>query len=272
MAVILKKYAEMGELMGEAQLRQGMNTGADDIFFVPEESLPQLDARLFVPLLTDREMEAFTVPESVHTFVFYPYRDDTLLTEEALQADFPRTWAYLERHRSSLEQRSGVRKGALAWWKPERPREAKNMLRPKIVTPHVVITPRFGFDSRGGYAVSRAPMIFSRFAEAGRRDHLMYLLGVLNSTACFWHITQRAHVYEHGYSRLELSRLRGTRIPAFKSVDKASARKLIRAVEARLKAHGKQAFDLEGEIDEIVSDLYGLSVSERKMLSGDKQV
>ena len=270
-ALILKKYAEMGELAGETLLRQGMNTGADDVFVVPEQALPHIDPEVFVPLLADREMEAFTVPSRVQSFVFYPYRDDELLTEDALRSDFTKTWAFLETHRAFLERRSGVRKGALAWWKPERPRDPRNMLRSKIVTPHVVITPKFGLDSRGQFAISRAPMIFSKFAEAGRKDHLLYLLGVLNSTACFWHIAQHAHVYEHGYSRLEISRLRGTRIPAFKSADRTAARRLIRAVEARLQAQGRSAFELEGEIDEIVSDLYNLDASERKMLSGGGQ-
>lgn len=270
-ALILRKYAEMDELQAETQLRPGMNTGADDIFVIPEQSLSQIDQAVFVPLLTDREMEAFTVPPKVQSFVFYPYRDDEPLTENALREGFPRTWVFLEAHRASLEQRSGVQKGTLAWWKPERPRDPKNMLRPKIVTPHVVIAPKFGFDPAGRYAISRAPMIFSRFAKAGQRDHLIYLLGVLNSTACFWHIAQRAHVYDRGYSRLELARLRGTRIPAFKSVDKGAARRLIRAVEARLQAQGMPAFELEREIDDIVSDLYNLDPRERQVLYGGRQ-
>jgi methylase of polypeptide subunit release factors len=271
LALVLRKYAEMGELSSEAQLRQGMNTGADNVFVIPSVVLSRVDSQLFVPLLSDREMEVFTVPSAVQSYVFYPYIDERLLTEEELRAEFGSTWTFLEMQRSTLERRNAVRTGALLWWKPERPRDPKNMLRQKIVTPHLVITPKFSLDSAGSYAVSRAPMIFSRYSEPGKRDHLLYLLGVLNSTACFWHIAQRAHTYERGYSRLEVARLRGTRIPTFKSADKGAARRLIRAVEARLQSHGKPAFELEGEIDDIVADLYGLDGAERSLISGGAQ-
>jgi methylase of polypeptide subunit release factors len=268
LALILRKYAEQGELTIEAQLRQGMNTGADDVFIIREGELSGIDRQLFIPLLSDREMEAFTVPSAVQSYVFYPYLDDEQLNEDELSKGFPNTWKFLEANRSKLERRKAVRAGTIPWWKPERPRDPKNMLRRKIVTPHVVITPKFGFDASGRYAVSRAPLIFSKYPEASNRDHLLYLLGILNSTACFWHIAQRAHIYERGYSRLELSRLRGTRIPTFKSADKVAVRRLIRAVEARLESHGKSAFELEGEIDDIVADLYDLSPTERDLILG----
>jgi methylase of polypeptide subunit release factors len=267
-ALVLRKYAEVGELSEEAQLRQGMNTGADDVFLLPSQALQQVDPELFVPLLSDREMEAFTVPTTVQSYAFYPYVNEQLLTEEYLHDKFPRTWAFLESHRQILEQRSGVKKGQLLWWRPERPRDPKNLLRQKIVTPHVVIAPKFGLDLTGQYAVSRAPLIFSKRGEQGGRDHLLYLLAILNSAPCFWHIARRAHTYERGYSRLEIARLRGTRIPRFKAVDKGAARRLIRAAEARLHSHGKAAFELEDEIDDIVGDLYNLSPSERNLIAG----
>ena len=95
------------------------------IFIIPEPSLRQFDAELFVPLLSDREMEAFTVPSAVQSFVFYPYVGDVLLTETQLSDRFPRTWEFLQSHRVTLERRSAVRKGSLPWWKPERPRDAR---------------------------------------------------------------------------------------------------------------------------------------------------
>jgi hypothetical protein len=271
LTLVLRKYAEMGELASDAHLRQGMNTGADDVFIIPRKTLSEVDQKLFVPLLSDREMEAFTVPSAVQSYVFYPYVDERPLTEDELRTDFEATWAFLDARRNSLEGRNAVKSGTLPWWKPERPRDPKNMLRQKIVAPHLVITPKFAIDSAGIYAISRAPLIFSKYGEPGARDHLLYLLGVINSTACFWHIAQRAHTYERGYSRLEVSRLRGTRIPTFKRADKAVARRLIRAVEARLDSRGKQAFELETEIDDIVADLYGLSQAERSLISGGNQ-
>jgi methylase of polypeptide subunit release factors len=265
-ALILRRYADLAELGREYQLHQGMNTGADVVFILPMDELPDGEEALFAPLLTDREMESYTVPRSVQSYVFYPFQKGVALDETSLRDGYPKTWSYLENRRERLLSRSAVKRGMLAWWKPERPRNPKLLFRPKIVTPHVVIAPRFGFDMQGRYAISRAPLILSRTVGAAERDHLCYLLAVLNSTACFWHIAHRSHVYERGYSRLEISRLKGTRIPSFSSVDKSVARRLIRLVEARIEATAGAAFDIEKSMDLLIADLYGLDSNQRRLI------
>jgi len=73
-------------------------------------------------------------------------------------------------------------------------------------------------------------------------------------------------VYERGYSRLEISRLKGTRVPSFSSVDKSVVRKLIRLVEARIEATAGAAFDIEKSMDLLVADLYGLDSNQRRLI------
>jgi hypothetical protein len=269
--LILRKYAELAELGAECDLRQGMNTGADEVFIVPKKSVPEDGGDLFVPLLTDREMESYTVPRSISRHVFYPYMNDALITESDLRRHHPRTWEFLTDQRERLGRRSAVKNGTIPWWRPERPREPKHLLRPKVVTPHVVISPRFGLDNRGRYAISRAPMVFSGLEGAAEHDHLCFLLGVLNSSACFWHIAQRSHIYDRGYSRLEKATLEGVRVPAFATVDSIVARRLIRLVESRLESAGPKAVECEDSIDDLVADLYGLNASERKIVGMREQ-
>ena len=156
--------------------------------------------------------------------------------------------------------------------KPERPRDPKEMLRPKLVTPHLVIAPRFGFDSAGRYAISRSPMITSSLQGSVQEDHLLFLLGVLNSSACFWDLARRSHIYSHGYSRLELATMKGIRIPNFRQLDQSVARRIIKLVQSRIKATGTAAFQIEAIIDDLVADLYGLSADDRRVVGmlGDK--
>jgi hypothetical protein len=265
-SLILRKYAELTELGSECEVRQGINTGADDIFILPRKAIPEDSKELFLPLLSDREMEAYTVPRSVSGYVFYPYVGKELISESSLKKDYSQMWEYLSEHRQQLNKRSAVKAGTIPWWRPERPRKPRYLLRPKIVTPHIVISPRFGFDVQGRYAISRAPMIFSPAEGAAERDHLCFLLGILNSNACFWHITQKSHVYDRGYSRLEGPTLSAVRVPAFKSVDATIARKIVRLVEIRIEATGTVALNREDEIDELVADLYGLDARERKIV------
>jgi len=97
-----------------------------------------------------------------------------------LSSSFPRTWAYLQSHKGQLEQRPPVKTGRLPWWQPERPR-FDYLLRPKIVSPHLVVVPRFSLDQAGEYAITRSPLLYPK-GKSVEQDLLRFFLAVLNST------------------------------------------------------------------------------------------
>jgi hypothetical protein len=174
------------------------------------------------------------------------------------------TWDYLQARRAKLKDRPAVRNGQVNWWMPERPRDPKHMLRPKITTPHLVLVPRFALDVKGKYAVSHAPFVFP-IESGAEEDLLRFFLAVLNSTACFWHITTHSHSYQRGYARLEAATLSQTRVPDPSGVDPSIMRRILRLVDKRLTcttSEGMQA--TERELDDLVADLYGLTVKERR--------
>ncbi len=268
-AMVMRKYEDLGELQQFAKVRLGMITGLDEVFVVPTKNLDLYDPELFVPLLSDREMEAYRVPKAVKTAVFFPFSDKVPLEEGVLRRKYSKTWHYLLANRERLQARKAVINGEVPWWRPERPRQPKHLLQAKIVTPHLVLAPRFGLDLKGRVAVSHSPYLtIEHLSERGaeERDQLMYLLGVLNSTPAFWYITQRSHVYQRGYSRLEVATLSQARIPGFWSVETASRTRVIRLVEARLTASGGTALGIEHELDDLVADLYGLSTQEKRFV------
>jgi type I restriction-modification system DNA methylase subunit len=269
-ASVLRKYAHFETLQEVAKVRLGMITGLDDVFLVPSIDVERYDPRLFVPLLSDREMEAYRVPKSVKMAVFHPFHGLAPLSEDILSKQFPRTWEFLLQNRTKLEARRAVKSGQIPWWRPERPRQPKHLLLPKIVTPHLVLAPRFALDRQGRFAVSHAPYIVVEhnkdIVEGGiqERDLLLYLLAVLNSTAAFWYLSQRSHVYERGYSRLEVATLNQVRIPSFRLLAATLRSRILRLVEARLTASGDAALRIEGELDGLIADIYGLSDHERE--------
>ena len=269
-ALVLRKYTALSELRDFAKVRLGMITGLDDVFVVPAAEIERYDPELFVPLLADREMEAYRVPQTVKTAVFFPFQEELPLTETILREKFTKTWRYLSKNRSRLEARTAVKNGQLPWWRPERPRQRRHLLRPKILTPHLVLAPRFAVDTGGRYAVSHSPYLVVEHCPNGsteERDQLFFLLGVLNSTPAFWYISQRAHVYERGYSRLEVATLSETRIPSYWSIDKTMRRRILHLVEARLSASGEAALRIEHDLDDVIGDTYGLS-SQEKIIVG----
>jgi type I restriction-modification system DNA methylase subunit len=264
-AAIQRKFSEFAELQSFTQLRQGIITGADDIFLLPSREIPKDEAAIYIPFLADRDMEAYTVPKSYARSFFYPYLNGEPLDEGILCKKFPKTWKYLVSHRAELERRKTVASKRVAWWRPAWPREPQNLLHPKLVTPHLVISPRFALDATGRLAVSHSPIVLAKSRDV-EHDHLRFILAVLNSSACFWYISEHSHSYQHGYSRLEAKTLGVTRIPNPLKVDPIVLRRLVRLVDERLEAAGPKAFSIEGEIDEIVADLYSLTASERRLV------
>jgi len=193
--------------------------------------------------------------------VFYPFVGDEQLTEAHLNKLFPETWAYLKAHSKKLRERRSVIAGTVPWWRPERPRKPSSMRRPKLVTPHLILLPRFSFDADGRYAVSHSPFLVAK-EEGNEAELLQFIVAVLNSSACHWQITQTSHKYRRGYLMLEPKTLRGLRIPSPTGVSTRVMAQIQSLVGARLG--GSAAPSIEAQLDDLVANLYGLSADERR--------
>jgi len=262
---VTRKLQALPKIEKFMHIRQGFVTGADKVFTVPAEAVESLDPELFVPYLSDREMQPFTVPSKCARYVFYPFVDGRKIEEAELCKRFHKTWSYLEHHRDALQARASVRKGRLPWWQPEGSRLPEHLMRPKIITPHIVLTPRFALDSEGIYAVSHAPLLYPKQVEV-ENDLLRFFVAVLNSTVCFRTISEQAHKYRSGYSVLEVTTLRKTPVPDPTTVPAADMRHLLVLVEKRFAAVGSEFIQIEKEIDQVILDLYGLTASDRRVL------
>lgn len=264
-SAINKRLEGLPRLVEFLEIRQGIVTGADDVFIMDSKSVPRDERALFVPLLRDREMEPYTVPRRTSESVFFPYLSGTKVTEERLQEDFPKTWAYLIKNRKRLIERKALTRYRKAWWEPMWPREPGILLRPKLVVPHLVIMPRFALDERGRYAVSRSPFLIAR-VQSDEEQILKLMLAILNSSACFWYIQTHSHKYQHGYTMLESKTLAKTPVPDIGRWTSSEKKKLLTMVDMRLAADRNQLEALDSEIDRFISDAYGLSPNERKAL------
>jgi hypothetical protein len=139
------------------------------------------------------------------------------------------------------------------------------MMRPKIVSPHLVVVPRFSLDAKGKYGISHSPLMYPK-GEGAERDLLLYFLAILNSTACYWHISNHSHVYQNGYAMLEVKTLNTTPVPDPSKVSTSTMRHLLDVTNRRLQITGPETSILETEIDELVSELYGLTQAQRRAL------
>jgi type I restriction-modification system DNA methylase subunit len=264
-AAIHKRLSNLPPLDEFLEVRQGVLTGADDVFIVDDRLVPDDKPSLFIPLLRDREMQPYVVPKRTSQSLFFPFLDGAKVTEKKLRSDFPKTWTYLLKHRKRLEERTASSLSGKAWWEPTRSREPNTLLRPKLVVPHLVIMPRFALDAKGRYAVSHSPFFLARVAGDEERI-LKLMLAILNSSVCFWYVQTHSHVYRHGYTMLESKTLAKTPVPDVNRWSSSEKKRLIEIVDRRLKAEGNLRDDLNSEIDRFVSDAYGLTANERKAL------
>lgn len=277
---IEKKYKELPKLEDFLEIRQGFVTGADPIFIRSSNLIPKKERRMYVPYLPDREMMAYVVPGQTDKVVFYPFIDGRLITEQELEKDFPETWNYLNSHKPELENRLSITK--VNWWKPVSPRPPERLIRPKIVTPNLTIAPRFSIDIEGKYAVSRSPIFYPKDAAqdtlnnvgdsekiGNEGDLLRYFVAVLNSSVCYWYISNHSTRFGKGYSKLEPKTLKDTPVPSPIS-SPLKVREIIELVDKRLVSEGKKAIDIEQELDSLVSELYDLSKDERRILRMEK--
>jgi len=263
-AALQSKLASLPTLNEVAEIRQGMITGMDNVFIRPSSAVPKRERAVYLPYLADREIEPYRISSAQKQHVIYPFVGDDPLDEESFSRLYPQTWEYLLGHKKALLARRSVGSGSNPWWRPERPREPRMLLRPKIVTPHLVISPRFALDGEGLYAVSHSPYIVPK--GPGGRDELLYFVGILNSTPCFWMITQAAHNYSRGYSRLEVSTLKRTPVPDPAKLDRTLLREIIRLVSLRLEAEGPEAVKIERLLDDRISEAYGLSDKDKRLV------
>lgn len=162
-------------------VRVGVKTTADPVFVrrdwgelgaeCPEEEL-------LLPLLTHHGVRRWRAVAPASR-ILYPYDLSQHRRTPLPLHEWPRTLAYLERHRSRLEARRYVVEGGRDWWEiwvPQRPAEWS---APKLVFPDISQAPCFYMDESG--AVVNGDSYWIPLAP-GCRELGLLMLGVANST------------------------------------------------------------------------------------------
>ncbi len=247
-------------------IREGFITGADKIFIMDTKDIPRGEESLFVPYLPDRTMQGWTVPRKTNTNVFYPFKDGVLLNESELKK-YTKTWDYLKSNRKALADRKSAKNKNIPWWQPLWPRLPQNMMRPKLVSPHLVLLPKFSIDTSGKYATSHSPILYPKAGE-GDSDMLKYFLAILNSTVSYWYMATHLHKYRAGYLKLEPMGLKSIPVPDPAKISPHAFSAIIQLVDLRLKARPASSIAeaLDKKLNIIIADIYGLSKEERNLL------
>ncbi|MDB4767051.1 hypothetical protein OAG71_05135, partial [bacterium] len=148
-----------------------------------------------------------------------------------------------------------VQKGSCPWWRPERPRRPSDLLRPKLIGPHLMLYPKFSFDSRGNRAVSRT--IFITHSEDDF-DALHFALAVMNSSIGHWQISTQSHKYSRGYARIEAATLRKFHVPSPATVPHMLLSSIVDKTKSLIEKYDSE---LDDKLDKLVSEAFGIEHS-----------
>ena len=238
------------------QVNQGIVTGADDVFIIPKSQVPLGEQMIWPQLLRDRDMMRYSLTKASQYNVFYPYLDNKILSCEEIQDNYPRTWDYLVTKQTILNRRKlSVNQ---KWWSLFRPRNPKLILGPKLITPHLILLPKFSFDERGKYLISHAPYLTAREGSDG--DLIKFFLGILNSSIGAWLLSTHSDKYSRGYARLEVKSLGSIPAPDPSHILSGQLAYFLELVDKKIR--GDKDLLIDREIDKVVASFYSLTTDE----------
>lgn len=257
----LRSLPKLSDFM---MVAQGFVTGADSIFIRARDDIPPSEETIYADYLPDRQIGRYSLPRKTERMVFFPYEGTKQLSEHEISSRYPITWRYLSSNRDALQSRRSVTQSGVPWWKPVRSREPSTILRPKIVCPHLMLTPRFAVNPSGKFTVSHSPFVYCK--EEGEEQTLIkFFCAVLNSTVCNWYLRTYSPKYGRGYNRLEVSLLNSVPVPDLSAVNSITLSTIIDSVDQLSKRYDPR---VDETLDSVVCGLYGFTPTEQRELLG----
>ncbi|TSA79545.1 N-6 DNA methylase [Deinococcus detaillensis] len=132
------------------KIRVGVKTCADKIFIRSDWGAPEDQPELLRPLTTHHNSRRFRPKDSKKSSaILYPH-EVVQAQRRASDLDlYPKTKAYLERHREKLEDRSYVIEGGRKWYELWVPQDPEAWAAPKLVFRDISEKPTFWLDLEG---------------------------------------------------------------------------------------------------------------------------
>ncbi len=274
---LMTKLSQYKKIKDFVEVRTGFASGNIEAFIVNKQTIPIKEKDIYVPYLSDREMNKYTMPKEVKQYLFYPYyTNGDVISEEILKNKYQITYQRISKFYDKLSERAEVKKGRLNWWEPNRARKRDFMLIPKIVTPHLVFYPKFSYDISGQYAISRAPF-FSLKEDSEydviKEDFMIYILGMLNSPISTWYLLNHCKKYQNGFIMLEPSELKEIPIIDPKDISRKDFLSFIQLIKNRLAIKSSNNFftasELDTKINKLSLNFYDLNKTETNIITGE---
>jgi type I restriction-modification system DNA methylase subunit len=262
-------------------ISEGIVTGQNEVFLLPLERARELDLEDEVIRLCvrGRQIRRYLVEEATEA-VIYPYElvnGRTQVIPEKVFRQYLQVWSYLNQRRDELKGRSYFEASSKAWYELWCQRDIKLLSAPKIVVPELSDHNRFAIaDPTHFYGDTVCGITLLHNVE----ESLFYFLGLLNSKFIEFYYKQttvpKANQF-YIYKTMFLKNIPIRTIDFSDADDKARHERMVALVEGMLAAKRQLAgagteaernqcerkcANLDGQIDALVYELYGLTPQE----------
>ncbi len=251
-----------GTFRSIGKIRVGVKTCADRVFIRSDwNTLPDYEQpELLRPVTTHHIAGRFrSIPHEKQRSIVYPHE----VVEEQRRAvdlsDYPKTRAYLETHRATLEGRTYVIEGGRQWYELWVPQDPESWAAPKLVFKDISERPTFWLDLDG--TIVNGDCYWLTCARPDHAPLLWLAAAVANSTFA-------EAFYDHRFNnKLYAGRRRFITqyVEQFPLPDPETplARKIIAEAKAIYDAAGSPENEiLEAKLDRMVWEAFGLPVEE----------
>lgn len=229
-------------------VRIGVATGADKAFIAPFANLDvEPDRKL--PLVMTRDIRNGSVAWQ-GLGVVNPFKDDGGLVD---LADYPRLRRYLEERKLVISRRHVAQKAPANWYRTIDRIYPALARRPKLLIPDIKGEAHIVFEDEGLYPHHNLYYITSETWD------LKALQAVLLSGIARMFVATYSTKMRGGFLRFQAQYLRRIRLPAWEDVSDELRSRLANAAESA---------DLNA-CNAATAELYGLSVAEQLVLTGD---
>lgn len=267
-------------------IRQGIKSGADDVFIVESTSFDDkyiastspnrsvsLERSLLIPALRNRDLRRWGSRASA--FLIYPYHstENRILSWEEIEGDFPGVAEYLQSNHSRLAKRKSLR--GKEWYSLIEPRLATVFGTGKeLVTAEIGLRPKISVAMPDDSAVVGNAWLTLSDEEYDRE----LLMAYLNSSVSEWYLRQIAPLLQGGYLLIRQTNFSKLPIPRFlKESDQFAALEIkqmsrelaVRMMESKQQSSPSLVQELaakEEKIDSLLMEALGFNFSEAEQL------
>lgn len=257
------------------RIYQGLKTSADKIYILEKisettnhyevfcrenEKKYELEKSVLFPLIKGGNSRAYQITET-DLLILFPYEKGELISPEVFKNSIPKTWAFLNDHKSYLEKRENGKMKGENWFAYIYPKALNLIKHPKIFTPDIAPAPRFCFDDKGEFLFTGG--VSGGYGIIANTDiSPLYLLAILNSPVAAWYIKKTSTQMRGGWYSFEARYIKNIPVP-ISEIDIENLEDKVKKLIA-LKSDNliNEASLLENEINAFVYKQYKLSEHE----------